>query len=68
MPAKETIVADKICSQALVYFYAMSQVKIREASIEMLCSKDYDTPWNIKDYDNWSDFISFSIDDPESMN
>ena len=69
MPAKETVLIDKACSQALVYFYAMSRIRIHESSIELLCSKDYDTPWCIKDKDNWTDYMTYPInDDIVSMN
>lgn len=64
---KETVVADKKCSQALAYFHVMSQIREREYSVEMLCSKGYDTIWSIND-DNWCTFVAFPTDDLECLN
>lgn len=67
MDEKETVKADKMCSQALTYFYIMSQIRNREYSIEMLCSKGHITPWTLGE-DNWAKFIAFPLDDLDIMN
>jgi hypothetical protein len=64
---KETVVADKQCSEALAYFHIMAQIREREYSVEMLCSKGYDTLWSIND-DNWCTFVAFPTDDLECLN
>jgi CRISPR/Cas system-associated endonuclease/helicase Cas3 len=67
MDEKETVKADKMCSQALTYFYIMSQIRNREYSIEMLCSKGHITPWTLGQ-DNWAKFVPFPLDDLDIMN
>jgi hypothetical protein len=67
MDEKETVKADKMCSQALTYFYIMSQIRNREYSIEMLCSKGHITPWTLGE-DNWANFVPFPLDDLDIMN
>ena len=35
MDEKETVIADRMCSQALAYFYVMAQIRNREHSFEL---------------------------------
>lgn len=67
MDEKETVKADKMCSQALAYFYVMAQIRTREHSFEMLCSKGHETNWTINE-DNWAKFVAFPVDDFEIKN
>jgi hypothetical protein len=67
MDEKETVKADKMCSQALAYFYVMAQIRNREHSFEMLCSKGHITPWTLGQ-DNWAKFVPFPLDDLDIMN
>jgi len=47
MDEKETVIVDKMCSQALAYFYVMAQIRNREHSFEMLCSKGHINQWTL---------------------
>ena len=67
MDEKETVKADKMCSQALAYFYVMAQIRTREHSFEMLCSKGHETNWTLNE-DNWAKFVAFPVDDFEIKN
>ncbi len=67
MAQKETVKADKMCSQALAYFYVMAQIRNREHSFEMLCSKGHETNWTLNE-DNWCKFVAFPVDDFEIKN
>jgi len=67
MDEKETVKANKMCSQALAYFYVMAQIRNREHSFEMLCSKGHITPWTLGQ-DNWAKFVPFPLDDIDIMN
>jgi len=67
MDEKETVKADKMCSQALAYFYVMAQIRTREHSFEMLCSKGHETNWSLNE-DNWCRFVAFPVDDFEIKN
>jgi len=67
MHEKETVKADKMCSQALAYFYVMAQIRTREHSFEMLCSRGHETNWTINE-DNWAKFVAFPVDDFEIKN
>jgi len=67
MAQKETVKADKMCSQALAYFYVMAQIRTREHSFEMLCSRGHETNWSLNE-DNWCKFVAFPVDDFEIKN
>lgn len=67
MDEKETVIADRMCSQALAYFYVMAQIRNREYSFDMLCSKGHRTFWTM-DPDNWAKFVPFPLDDLDIMN
>ena len=67
MDEKETVIADRMCSQALAYFYVMAQIRNREHSFEMLCSKGHITQWTLGE-DNWAKFVPFPLDDLDIMN
>ena len=67
MDEKETVIADRMCSQALAYFYVMAQIRNREYSFEMLCSKGHITQWSLT-ADNWNDFVAFPLDDLDIKN
>jgi hypothetical protein len=67
MDEKETVKADKMCSEALTYFLIMAQIRNREHSIEMLCSKGRITQWTLGQ-DNWAKFVPFPLDDLDIMN
>lgn len=67
MDEKETVIADKMCSQALAYFYGMARIRNREYSFEMLCSKGHITQWTMNS-DNWAKFVPFPLDDLDIKN
>jgi hypothetical protein len=67
MDEKETVIADRMCSQALAYFYVMAQIRNREHSFEMLCSKGHINQWTLGQ-DNWAKFVPFPLDDLDIMN
>ena len=67
MDEKETVIADKMCSQALAYFYIMAQIRNREHSFEMLCSKGHITQWTLGE-DNWVKFVPFELNDLDIKN
>ena len=67
MDEKETVIADRMCSQALAYFYGMARIRNREYSFEMLCSKGHITQWTMNS-DNWAKFVPFPLDDLDIKN